>query len=117
MAFLDHTDLDDTDIRRPRITVEDLARELGMSVSTVSRAFHPDAVIAEKTRELVLRRAAEIGYQPNSLARVLTTKSSGIIGLVVSDITNPFYPEVLTALTERLQEVGLNVMLVVAPPS
>ena len=107
----------DLEPRKSRATVKDLARQLGMSVSTVARAFHEDAVIAPKTRERVLRKAAEIGYQPNPLARGLITKSSRIIGVVVSDITNPFYPEVLTSLTERLQAIGLNVMLVVAQPS
>jgi DNA-binding LacI/PurR family transcriptional regulator len=100
----------------PRVTVKDLARDLGMSVSTVSRAFYDDAVIAAETRERVLRRAAEIGYQPNPLARGLITRSSRIVGLVVSDIANPFYPEVMTRMTERLQMAGLNVMLVVVSP-
>ncbi len=107
----------DGELRRSRVTVKDLARQLGMSVSTVSRAFYEDAVIASKTRERVLRKAAEIGYQANPLARGLITKSSRIVGVVVSDITNPFYPEVLTSLTERLQEIGFNVMLVVEQPS
>src|SRR5437762_809917 len=97
--------------RKPRITVKDLARQLGMSVSTVSRAFYEDAVIAPDTREKILRHAAEIGYRPNPLARSLITKSSRIVGVVVSDITNPFYPEVLTRLTEQLQAAGFNVML------
>ena len=104
-------------VRTPRITVKDLARQLGMSVSTVSRAFYDDAVIAPETREKVLRHAAEIGYQPNPLARGLITKSSRIVGLVVSDITNPFYPEVMTRLTERLQAADFNVMLVVVSPA
>ncbi|MBZ9992808.1 LacI family DNA-binding transcriptional regulator [Mesorhizobium sp. BH1-1-4] len=100
----------------PRITVKDLARQLGMSVSTVSRAFYEDAVIAPKTRARILARAAELGYQPNPLARGLITKSSRIVGIVVSDITNPFYPEVLTRLTGKLQALDLNVMLVVTEP-
>jgi DNA-binding LacI/PurR family transcriptional regulator len=103
--------------RRSRVTVKDLARQLGMSVATVSRAFYDDAVIAPETREKVLSKASEIGYQPNPLARGLITKSSRIVGVVVSDITNPFYPEVLTSLTEALQNVGFNVMLVVEQPN
>ena len=103
--------------RASRVTVRDLARQLGMSTSTVSRAFYDDAIIATETRELVLKTAAEIGYQPNPLARGLITKSSRIVGLVVSDITNPFYPEVMTRLTERLQAADFNVMLVVANTS
>jgi DNA-binding LacI/PurR family transcriptional regulator len=96
-----------------RITVKDLARQLDMSVSTVSRAFYNDAVIAPDTRAKVLKRAAEIGYRPNPFARSLITKSSRIVGVVVSDITNPFYMEVLTGLTEQLQAIDFNVMLVV----
>jgi len=103
--------------RKPRVTVKDLARDLGMSVSTVSRAFHPHAVIAQQTRDLVLQRASEIGYRPNPFARSLITKRTSIVGLVVSDITNPFYPEVVTRLTEELRAIGMNVMLVAASAS
>jgi len=103
--------------RKPRLTVKDLARDLGMSVSTVSRAFHPHAIIAQQTRDLVLARAAEIGYRPNPFARSLITKRTSIVGLVVSDITNPFYPEVVTRLTEDLRAIDMNVMLVAASAS
>jgi DNA-binding LacI/PurR family transcriptional regulator len=99
------------------MTIIDLAKDLGMSRATVSRAFHEHAVINRETREKVLKRAKELGFQPNPLARGLITKSTRIVGLVVSDITNPFYPEVVTKLTERLQAEGFNVMLVVASPS
>ena len=102
---------------KSRITVKDLARQLGMSVSTVSRAFYQDAVIAPETRAKVLEHAAEIGYRPNPLARGLITKSSRIVGVVVADITNPFYPEVLLGLTEQLQAIDFNVMLVVTNKS
>lgn len=91
--------------------MKDLARELGMSVSTVSRAFYPDAVIAEATRKLVLQKAVEIGYKPNPFAQSLITKRTQIVGMVVSDLTNPFYPEVMTKLTSLLQKQGMNVML------
>ncbi len=99
---------------RKRVTVKDLARELGMSVSTVSRAFYPDAVVAPDTRRLVLERAEEMGYRPNPFARSMITRRTQIVGLVVSGITNPFYPEVMTRLTAELQSIGMNVMLVSA---
>jgi len=102
---------------KPRVTVKDLARDLGMSVSTVSRAFHSDAVIARETRDLVLKRAREIGYSPNPFARSLITKRTRIVGVVVADITNPFYPEVLTRLTTALRAIDMNVMLVAADQS
>lgn len=102
---------------KPRVTVKDLARDLGMSVSTVSRAFHADAIIARETRDLVLKRAQEIGYSPNPFARSLITKRTRIVGVVVADITNPFYPEVLTRLTTALRAIDMNVMLVAADRS
>ncbi|MBB3771639.1 DNA-binding LacI/PurR family transcriptional regulator [Angulomicrobium tetraedrale] len=97
-----------------RVTVKDLARDLGMSVSTVSRAFYPDAVVASQTRRLVLERAAALGYRPNPFAQSLITKKTQIVGMVVSDLTNPFYPEVMTEMTAMLQEAGMNVMLAAA---
>src|SRR6202166_3430317 len=104
-------------LRKARVTVKDLARDLSLSTSTISRAFYGDAVIAPSTRKAVLTRAAEIGYAPNPLARSLITKRTRIAGVVTSDITNPFYPEVLTRLTERLREIDLNVMLTAAGSS
>ncbi len=97
-----------------RVTVKDLARDLGMSISTVSRAFYPDAVVAESTRSAVLKRASELGYRPNPFAQSLITNKTQIVGMVVSNLTNPFYPEVMTGLVARLQAVGMNVMLAVA---
>jgi DNA-binding LacI/PurR family transcriptional regulator len=103
--------------RKPRVTLRDLARDLGMSVATVSRAFYQEVAIAEETRRQVLARAAELGYRANPLARSLITKRTHIAGIVAADITNPFYPEVLTRLTETLQTIDMNVMLVPASPS
>ena len=99
---------------RNRITVKDLARDLGMSVSTVSRAFYPDAVIAAETRRIVLERAAALGYRPNPIAQSMITKKTQIVGMVVSDLSNPFYPEVMSRLTTLLQQAGMNVMLAAA---
>lgn len=103
-----------TRAKQNRVTVKDLARDLGMSVSTISRAFYPDAIIAQGTRKTVLERAKEIGYRPNPFAQSLITKKTQIVGMVVSDLTNPFYPEVMTQLTAMLQKSGMNVMLATA---
>ncbi|MDF9434132.1 LacI family DNA-binding transcriptional regulator [Chromohalobacter israelensis] len=97
--------------KREAVVAKQLAEELGVSISTISRAFSPHAVIAPETRERVLRRAEALGYHPNPFARSLITRKTSIVGIVVSDITNPFYPEVLTGLTEALQDIELNVML------
>src|ERR1700677_4780621 len=98
-------------VRKARVTVKAHARDLSLSTSTISRASSSEAVIAPSPRTSVLTRAAEIGYAPNPLARSLITKRTRIAGVVTSDIDNPFYPEVLTRLTEKLREIDLNVML------
>jgi DNA-binding LacI/PurR family transcriptional regulator len=100
-----------------RITIKDLARELGMSVATVARAFHPEADIAAGTRASVLRLAAERGYQPDALARSMITGRTRIVGVVVADLHNPFYPQALALLSPALQGAGFNTMLVVAEPA
>lgn len=99
---------------RKRITVKDVARELGMSVSTVSRAFYPDAYVADATREVVLEKARVMGYKANPFAQSLITKRTRIVGVVVSDLANPFYPEIMTRLTADLHREGMNVMLITA---
>jgi len=107
----------DVSRHKPRVTLRDLAKDLDVSVATVSRAFHEGAAIAGETRREVLKRAAELGYGPNPLARSLITKRTHIAGIVAADFTNPFYPEVLNELTERLQTIDMNVMLVPASAS
>ncbi len=99
-----------------RVTAREIARSLGVSVSTVSRAFTSDAVIKPETRDQVLAEARRLGYTPDSLARGLITGRSSIAGIAVADITNPFYPEVLATLTRRLHESGLQSMVFFAGP-
>ena len=94
-----------------RVTVKDIAREMDLSIATVSRAFNNDPTIARKTLERVLEKGAKMGYSPNLFARSLITKKSGIAALFTSNITNPFYPEVVVKLTQRLQSIGLHTML------
>jgi len=103
-------DSENTEIKRP-VTVSDLARDLNLSVSTVSRAFYPNAPIAPHTRAAVLEYAKKVGYRTNLFAKNLVTQSTQIVGVVAADLTNPYYPEVVSKLTALLQESGINVML------
>jgi DNA-binding LacI/PurR family transcriptional regulator len=98
-----------------KIAARHLAQELGVSISTVSRAFSPDSNVAPQTRDRILARAKAIGYQPNPFARSLITQRTRIVSIFISDIFNPFFPEVLTMLTEALQKHGLSVMLFHVP--
>jgi DNA-binding LacI/PurR family transcriptional regulator len=94
-----------------RVTSVDLARVLGISQSTVSRALANDVRIATKTRQKVQDLAQQLGYTPNAMARSLSTRQSNLIGLVISEMTSPFYPFVLEKLTQRLHELGWRVLL------
>ena len=80
----------------------DVAREAGVSQSTVSRALRGDSRISPETRKRVLSAAERLSYVPNTLGRNLATMSTGVVGVVVSDIENPFYPELLSALHREL---------------
>jgi LacI family transcriptional regulator len=80
------------------VTSKDIASELGVSQSTVSRALRGDPRVAPATRARVLDAARRSNYTPNLAARSLITRRTRTVGVVVSDITNPFYPELLEIL-------------------
>ena len=73
------------------VTIKDVARESGVNISTVSRALNNTYGVNEKTREHVMEVARRIDYRPNHVARGLVTGRLPTIGLVVSDIRNPFF--------------------------
>lgn len=97
------------------VSAREVAEGLGVSISTVSRAFQPGSGVAPATRARVLARARALGYQPNPYARTLITQRTRIVSVFISDIFNPFFPEALTTLTEALQRHGLSVMLFHVP--
>lgn len=106
------------DLARARgrpITAVDIAKKLGVAQSTVSRAFSPSSRISDTLRVQVLEMASSLGYRPNAIARSLLTAKSGIVALVMGDIGNPFYPELLEQLSVRLREAGMQLLLFVIP--
>jgi DNA-binding LacI/PurR family transcriptional regulator len=94
------------------VTASDVAKYLGMSQSTVSRVFTPGATVSDETRKKVLEAARELGYRPNALARSLITRKSNIIGIVMGDVKNPFYPDVLSKFSAELRKRGYHVLFV-----
>jgi DNA-binding LacI/PurR family transcriptional regulator len=93
------------------ITSRQLAKLLGVSQSAVSRAFTPNSSISPELRERILHGAREFGYQPNAIASMLTRRRTNIVGIVVSDMQNPFYPALIERLTQGLQRAGLQSLL------
>jgi LacI family transcriptional regulator len=86
--------------------MKDIARELGVSVMTISKVLrdHPD--VGEETRERVLARVKELDYRPNLAARSLVTGRTYLIGLVVPDLLHPFFAEIAKSLSDVLRKRG-----------
>ena len=96
--------------KRP-LTSRQLAALIGVSQSAVSRAFTPGSSISPDLRDRILRSARETGYQPNAIASMLTKRRTNIVGIVVSDMRNPFYPGLIEPLTQGLQRIGFQSLL------
>ena len=88
------------------IRMKDIARDLGVSIITISKVLrnHPD--IGDETRERVLARVKELDYRPNFAARSLVTGRSYLVGLVVPDLLHPFFAEVAKSLSDVLRKNG-----------
>ena len=99
------------EIPRTGGTSYDVARRAGVSQSAVSRCFRPGASVAPATRARIIEAANELGYRPNAIAQSLITRRSGMVAVIISNLTNLYYPEVLAQLTHRLSERGARVLL------
>ncbi|MTD37213.1 substrate-binding domain-containing protein [Erwinia sp. CPCC 100877] len=95
------------------VTSQQVAQLAGVSQSAVSRTFTPGASISPATREKVLKAARELGYRPNAIARSLNTSRSRIVGVVMSWLDNPFYPQVLETLAQKLDDLNYHLLLFV----
>jgi LacI family transcriptional regulator len=95
--------------RRP--TIIDVARLAGVSKSTVARALSDGAEINPKTREAVLAAAKAAGYERNHLAVGMRSGRSGLIGLVIPDIANPFWAEVARGAQDHAAEQGVSLLV------
>jgi LacI family transcriptional regulator len=97
--------------RGQRVTSRDIAREAGVSQPTVSRALRGDPRVADATAALVRTTARRLGYVPDAAAQSLITRRTATVAIVVADITNPFYPELVEALHDELGRAGYRTVL------
>ncbi|HXP92975.1 MAG TPA: LacI family DNA-binding transcriptional regulator [Candidatus Binatia bacterium] len=95
-------------------TLRDVARHVGLSVATVSRALSGHPHVDEGTRRRVSAAAAEIGYQPNALARALRQRRTNAVGLIIPDILNDFYAECATVVQHELEKHGYRLILCIS---
>ncbi|MFZ4508996.1 MAG: LacI family DNA-binding transcriptional regulator [Fimbriimonas sp.] len=92
-------------------TLEDIARQAGVSHSTVSRALADSQLVNPQTKERIRLLAAEAGYQVNQVARNLKSRSTQTIGLVVPEVSNPYYPKLIQQVADEAKEAGFSLQL------
>ena len=98
-------------MKRQTITIKDIAKELGISPSTVSRALKDHFEISQETKEAVKRVAKELNYQPNSLALSLRYSKSNTIGVIIPEIVHFFFSTVISGIEDIAQSKGYNVII------
>jgi DNA-binding LacI/PurR family transcriptional regulator len=102
--------------RRPaRVDIRDVARRAGVSISTVSRVTNRKGTVNHEMTDRVWRAVRELDYQPDVQARALVSGRSHIIGLMVTEITNPFFPELIQCFEQLAVEAGYEVLLASTP--
>jgi LacI family transcriptional regulator, galactose operon repressor len=94
-----------------RVTIEDVARAAGVSRQTVSRAINQKDEISPVTMTRVMETVDRLGYHPSWVARGLATQRTQVVGLVVPDITNPFFPEIARGVQDAARARNYNVFL------
>lgn len=94
-----------------RITIQDVAREAGTSASTVSRVLTGNARVSDAKRDAIETAIAQLGYRPSLIARGLKTNKSFSVGLIINDITNPFYSMVVKGAENQAKQHGYSVVL------
>jgi LacI family transcriptional regulator, galactose operon repressor len=93
------------------VTMQDIARDVGVSVVTVSKVLRNKGEISVATRARVLQRAKELKYQTNWVARSLVTRRTFTIGLLLPDFTHPFFAEIAKAVAETVRPRGYHVII------
>ncbi|MEK8127652.1 LacI family DNA-binding transcriptional regulator [Paenibacillus filicis] len=93
------------------ISIKDIAKKAGVSISTVSYALNGNPKVTEETRMRILKIAQELNYVPNAAARTLKNRVSKIIGVYLSDFSGAFYGEVLQGMKEVLNKRGYDLIV------
>jgi len=94
-----------------QVTIVDIARQLGISKSTVSRALRGQTDIHPGTRQAILDVAHELDYQPNQLAYSLAKSKTNTIGVLIPELVSSFFPKVLVSIQQSLRQAGYNVLI------
>lgn len=95
-----------------KVTIKEIASLSGVSTTTVSKIInHKDDSISQQTKDRVKGIMEEYQYSPNNVARALVTKKSNCIGIIIPDIRNPFFPELIRGVEDMAQERDYNLII------
>ncbi|MCH3918086.1 MAG: LacI family transcriptional regulator [Spirochaetia bacterium] len=94
-----------------KITISEVATELGVSKSAVSRAMNNSPGVSEPVKNRILKYISEIGYRPNAIARGLSVGNMEVVALILSDIRNPFYADLAFFIQRKLSENGYMLVI------
>ena len=94
-----------------RVTINDVALRSGVSKSTVSHVINQTRHVEDQTKQKVLQAIEELNYRPSSIARSLVSQTTATAGLLISDVGNPFYHEVILGVEEVALANGYSIFL------
>jgi len=93
-------------------TLREIAKMLGISTSTVSRALNGDPRVSKETAERVIRKARELGYIPNAIAKSLKTKATRMIGVIIPDVGSSIFPEYARGVLDACRKLGYQAVMI-----
>ena len=92
-------------------TIQDVAKHAGVGAATVSRVLSGNGYVKQTTRERVLRSIEELNYTPNEMARNLFHGKSGIVAVIIPELSHPFFSEMVSAIEVGLCNLGYQTMV------
>ena len=98
-------------MKKSKVTIREVAKAAGVAIGTASRALNRSGRVSAEAIAAVTQSARNLGYQPDAIAQSMRTRSTGVVGLLVSDLANPLYARIITGVESRLFTAGYALLL------